>query len=203
VSADLEADLIASLRTRRRHNVILAIAVPLLVAAAITLGLARRDRRVVLVGGTEEVAGRITGHARFRLRAPYSGAFHLGPGVHAIEEAHGPARASISVTYAPWVATVAAPIEDGQCLIVADGGSFYGAEERPVHVHDFTTETREVAMPLLFADRVVVDPCELPRAIRLTETMAVVLSVPCADAPRDAEAAGRRILDRWNACTGR
>jgi hypothetical protein len=200
VSTDLEADLALSLRTRRRNTVVVAIGVPLLVAAAITLGLARRDRRVVLVGGQEDVAGRIAGHARFRLHAPYSGAFRLGPGTYPIEDAHGPARDGISVTYAPWVSTIAAPIEEGQCLIVADGGSFYGDTPRAVHVHAFTTETREVAMPLLFADRVVVDPCELPRAIRLTETVAVVLSVPCAEAPRDGAAAAERVLDRWNAC---
>ena len=179
-----------------------------LVAVGVCLGLllvalaaaASRDRRLYLIGGSEEVNAHIEGLARFRLEAPFSARLYAAPGRYAITPRRGPARDALEVTYAPWTSQVAAPVQRGQCLIVASGAGFYeGGQPDRLVIHEVTRETREVALPFA-TDHVAAHPCRLPSAIPLLDTIVVILSVRCAEAPDTDAEARRRMLDALMSC---
>lgn len=185
---DLGAALTADIRRKRRRMVGLALAFLVVGALAALAAFTFRDRKVYLIGGSEPVLASVDG-TRFRLAAPHGATLSLFPGEHALEGRSATARSAIHVPWAPWTSQVAAPVEEGQCLIIASGGGFYeGGQPDQLYVHEVTHETREVSLPPM-TDVVAQHPCRLPGAIQLLDTIVVITTVPCAEAPAtDAEA---------------
>lgn len=105
--------------------------------------------------------------------------------------------------WAPWINQVAAPVQAGQCLIVASGESLYGdAGSAQIFVHGYSTESTSVSLPPMFSDVVATHPCRLPPSIRLLDTISFVATVPCAEAPSSAAEAGAIVRAQLDACEG-
>jgi hypothetical protein len=200
-SADPLEELQRDVRSRRRRLVLFFVGLPIAIAIAACVYATLRPRTVSIIGGPETAQGRLDG-TRFRITAPYMLTFSLMPGTQPITEGQGPIRSEIAVPFAPWVSRIAVPAQPDQCLIVADASAFYEGVPHTVFIHSFTTESEPVALPPLFSDIVVNDPCHLPRFIRVADTIAVILSVPCDGAPRDSEDARRRVIERARRCDG-
>jgi len=196
--AAMEADI----RRRRRRLLLLVPALVLVVALAAVAALTFRERKVYLIGAPESVTASVEGGPRFRLQAPYSLSIQASPGAHAVTALNGPAVGSLDVPWAPWTNQVVAPTGADQCLIVASADGMYGPGGTPesLVVHDFTTEPRSVALPPLFSDVVATHPCHLPPAIRLLDTIVMVASVPCAEAPSSDAEARAVVLAQLSAC---
>jgi hypothetical protein len=200
-SPDPLEELQRDLRSRKRRLLVLFASVPLALALAVCGYAVLRPRTVSIVGGAEIARGRIDGIG-FRVGSPYMLSLSLTPGTHPITEGRGRIRSEITVPYAPWVSRIAVPAQADQCLIVADASAFYEGVPHTLYIHAFTTQSEPVALPLMFSDIVVNDPCRLPRAIRVVDTIAVILSVPCSEAPRDDAGARRSLVERALRCGG-
>lgn len=197
---DVEKELRADLRRRRVRLAMAALAFVGVAGLAALAGLTFRERKVYLVGGSESVSGDAGELGRFRLVEPYGAIVRAMPGSHPVEAREGAVRASIEVPYAPWTSQVASPVQRGQCLIVASGSGFYeGGRPDELFVHEVTHQTRDVSLPVM-TDVVASHPCQLPPSVRLLDTIAVLATVPCEEAPTDDEAARERIFAMLLSC---
>jgi len=202
VEEDPGAAMEADIRRRRRRLVLIVVGLFVVAGLAGVAALTFRDRTVYLIGAEETVTASVEGGPRFRLQAPYSLAIQARPGRHAVTALRGPAVGTLDVPWAPWTNQVVAPTGASQCLIVASANGMYGEGGAPdtVYVHDFTREPRSVALPPMFSDVVATHPCHLPPAIQLLDTIVMVATVPCAEAPSSEAEARAIVLAQISGC---
>lgn len=198
VGAAMEADI----RRRRRRLLLIVLGLFVVAGLAAVGALTFRERKVYLIGASESVTASVEGGPRFRLQAPYSLSIQAHPGSHAVTALRGPAVASLDVPWAPWTNQVVAPTGANQCLIVASANGMYGPGGAPdsLYIHDFTTEPRSVALEPLFSDVVATHPCRLPPEIRLLDTIVMVATVPCDEAPSSEAEARELVLAQLASC---
>ncbi|MEM6996622.1 MAG: hypothetical protein AAF721_39325 [Myxococcota bacterium] len=169
----------------RRARIVRAVAggVGLLVLGAVAYVLLT-PRTVTIVGPTASTIT-VADKDPYGFPARVGMIVRLRPGEHAIDSDSPENRPTFDVPV--FAKGLVVPARRDHCLLVASAANAYAFEGETKTGDAFTVIERSVesyATPLL-VDRVVTDPCLLPRRLELLDSVYVAFAVRCDEAPAD------------------